>query len=1116
MTTSGIGLQIRESWRDGFVGIMEVPTSKALNGWRMTFEFPHPITQIWGAKIVKKVGNLYEIEGVDYTSKVAAGGSFKFGFVASENGVVSTPGSWTLNGTTYTAPAKQMPALSVSDVSLTEGHAGTQMATFTVKLSAASASTVTVNLATENGTAVAGSDYDARTGTLSFAPGETVKTFTVPVRGDTLNEANETFKLLLKAATNATILDHEGVATILNDESVATPVPPAIAVSDVSVVEGASGTRQALFTVRLDKAATGPVTVAYATQDGTALAGSDYQAATGSLTFAAGETSKTVAINILGDTAVETDETFSLVLSAPAGATLADATGVATIQNDDTAPIPVAPALSVSDVLVVEGASGTRQAVFTVRLDKAATGPVTVAYATQDGTAQAGTDYHALGGQLTFAAGETSKTVAVNILGDTAVETDETFNLILSAANGATIADATGVATIQNDDTAPTPVAPALSVSDVTVAEGASGTRQAVFTVRLDKAATGPVTVSYATQNGTATAGSDYQAAMGNLTFAAGETSKTVAVNIFGDTAVEANETFNLNLSAATGATIADALGVGTIQNDDSASGGGTGIGHNWGKLDPLMYRGSAYPGRDFATGLPTSGSTIIKVNPGTSVPQLQEIIRTAPKDAIVELQAGTHVFDQTLLIRRGDITVRGVGQDKTVIKASFSSEGDDIIQVRAPWSLDEYGMIDDRESTAVTTLGRAAGKDASVVKLASTANVRVGDFMEVMIPKPIEINHDNYLGSMGEIAWVDHTTGEVGLKHKLGWSAPVGAKVRTVDLLDNVRMGDFTIDYGTPKNAVDKTRYQNHNFEYIPGTDGNGYNAIYMNGVHEAGLYNITVKNAGSNAFKFTTALEVDANNLTVDGAQNIGAGGNGYGVWYFRTYYSDFQNLTFQNAIRHGIVAGAPGANGFNNFHVKYSDTNVDFHGGPDYANIYYVEKMALVPKVDYNHPAIDYKNPITEYQNTVRFDSVQAAMSTGPGYPSGAKVRPDKIVLSDNGGYVAPGGGGDQVWGGKGNDHFYLYGPFGQTKIHIGSAGGRDVLEGFNKNLPNQYHTDLLHIQANVNGSGINTVSDLLARAKSDGQGNTVIDLGGENSVTLLDIDPGSLVASHFTVY
>ena len=155
--------------------------------------------------------------------------------------------------------------------------------------------------------------------------------------------------------------------------------------------------------------------------------------------------------------------------------------------------------------------------------------------------------------------------------GDTTVEPDETFTVNLSNAVGnATIADAQAVATIVNDDRTATPPPARISIDDVTMAEGNAGQTAFRFTVSLDGAQSGPVTVDFSTANGTATAPGDYVAGSGTVNFAPGETAKTVTVQVNGDTRKEANETFTVNLASAIGnATIADGHAIGTIVNDD-------------------------------------------------------------------------------------------------------------------------------------------------------------------------------------------------------------------------------------------------------------------------------------------------------------------------------------------------------------------------------------------------------------------------------------------------------------------------------------------------------------------------------------------------------------------
>ena len=234
---------------------------------------------------------------------------------------------------------------------------------------------------------------------------------------------------------------------------------------------------------------------------------------------------------------------------------------VAVLFEGDSPPVP--PSIGISDTSVTEGNSGTRPASFAVTLSAPSAQPVTVAYSTSDGTAAATSDYRATNGVLTFAAGETSKSIEVQVKGDRAAESDETFVVQLSGAAGATIATGQAVGTIVDDE-------PQISISDVTKREGDSSTTRFVFTVSLSAAADERVTVEYATANGTAKKGdSDYVASSGKVTFRPGEISKTITVTVKGDKKVEAHETFFVNLSHAKGAVVDDGQGVGTITNDD-------------------------------------------------------------------------------------------------------------------------------------------------------------------------------------------------------------------------------------------------------------------------------------------------------------------------------------------------------------------------------------------------------------------------------------------------------------------------------------------------------------------------------------------------------------------
>jgi hypothetical protein len=249
-------------------------------------------------------------------------------------------------------------------------------------------------------------------------------------------------------------------------------------------------------------------------------------------------------------------------------AKFADATVAYSALKNQTPAAAVAGSVSINDMAIAEGNAGTKVLTFTLTR-AGGTAAFDVNFATSNGTAIAGEDFAAASGVVRFAAGETTKTVSVTINGDTKFEANESFNVNLSnATNGATIADAIGVGTIQNDDIQA--VAGSVSINDMAIAEGNSGSKVVTFTLTR-AGGTAAFDVNFATGNATAIAGEDYAVASGVVRFAAGETKKTVSVTILGDTKFEANETFTVNLSNATnGATIADAIGVGTITNDDA------------------------------------------------------------------------------------------------------------------------------------------------------------------------------------------------------------------------------------------------------------------------------------------------------------------------------------------------------------------------------------------------------------------------------------------------------------------------------------------------------------------------------------------------------------------
>lgn len=334
-------------------------------------------------------------------------------------------------------------------------------------------------------------------------------------------------------------------------------------IADSTVSEGNVGSETAVFTVTLAPASTQTVTVDYETVDETAVSGSDYTATTGTLTFAPGQTEKTIEVSITGDTDDEPDETFHVQLSVPVNADLIDPQAVGTIIDDDGLST-----LSIADSELLEGDSGTNMLSFAVTLSPVSTSDVTVTYATADDSATAGEDYTAVNGTLTFQPGEIEKTIVVEIIGDIVDERDdELFTVSLSNPSNATIDDGQATGTITDDDSA------RLSQTfGPQVVEGDSGLTPAIFTIILSTPADFVITVDFEASSGFgddgATAGVDFEAISGTVTFQPGETEQDYVVQIIGDLEAELNERFHTLISNAN-VPISASGSNGVILNDD-------------------------------------------------------------------------------------------------------------------------------------------------------------------------------------------------------------------------------------------------------------------------------------------------------------------------------------------------------------------------------------------------------------------------------------------------------------------------------------------------------------------------------------------------------------------
>ncbi|MCC7371107.1 MAG: FecR domain-containing protein [Chloroflexi bacterium] len=364
--------------------------------------------------------------------------------------------------------------------------------------------------------------------------------------------------------------DQKDVVTVFSSCSIIAGGPPAPGPSPSlfggfgSVTEGNAGPTTLNVSVFLLPAASSTVTVNYAigTAGTTATPSVDFVAGSGTLTFAPGVTQQDVPITVNGDLSPELNELVIVTLSGASGAPIGSATAIGVIQDDDS-PITV----SVLPTSVIEGNTGTTSMQFTVTLSRTSPATFNVDYQTIGaGTAISGVDYTPVPlTTLNIPANTLTATFTVPILTDTIPEPDKTVQVQISnPTSGATLGASTASGTIVDDDG---PVS--VSIGNAIVAEGCDGTTHAAFTLTLSAPSGTTVTVNYTTANGTATAGSDYQSTSGSVTFAPGTTIQNVIVQVIGDAIPEPDETFQVNLTTATGATISVPSGTGTIQNDD-------------------------------------------------------------------------------------------------------------------------------------------------------------------------------------------------------------------------------------------------------------------------------------------------------------------------------------------------------------------------------------------------------------------------------------------------------------------------------------------------------------------------------------------------------------------
>ncbi len=499
----------------------------------------------------------------------------------------------------------------------------------TVERTGGSTGSASVSYQANDGSATPGADFTGVSGTLNWSSGdESPKTFSIPILDDNVDEPDETVNVRLTGASGAALgTPSSAVLTIVDNETELQHGNLRIASSSYTVGEGGGSIS---VSVTRTSGSDGAVSVNFSTGTGTALADEDFSTRSGTLTWAAGDSAtRVITVPILNDTVFEGAEYFTVTISAPTGgaALIAPTTTTVNITDNDPAPAPGSLRFAASGYTVAEGVGS---ATVSVQRVGGSDGNVSVSYVTVNGTATSGSDYTARSGTLSWSPGDaTSRSIQIPILDDTQVESTQSFSVSLnSPTGGATVStpSSTTVSITDNDTVSSPPGSLQFGAATYQVAESAGSLQIPVRRVGGDG---GAVSVSYATSNGTATAGADYTSTSGVLSWATGDAGdKFVTVAVANDSLVEAGETVNLALSVPTGgATLGSPSSAVLTINDSTSSGGGTfsdafaradsaTIGNGWTETDAAAF--SISSGRALKSTSSSSGDDALVHRPAT------------------------------------------------------------------------------------------------------------------------------------------------------------------------------------------------------------------------------------------------------------------------------------------------------------------------------------------------------------------------------------------------------------------------------------------------------------------------------------------------------------------
>lgn len=508
-----------------------------------------------------------------------SGGSFTINLTGVDGGAVLGSSGLQANITINPAP---LPVLSVADATIAASASVDVTLNFPITLSQAAATPVTLSYSTHFGTALLGQDFNVVPPFTATIPAGAT-TGTIPIRIMAGSTGGDFTLTISSPSANAAIDPAHATATI---HITPAPLPqPTISIANTTVAAGATDAT-ATIPVNLSAAAPTDITVDYQATSGTAMNNVDYTLPAGTLHILAGQKNASIPFTVKGGSL---GGKFTVTLSNPTNAVLVTAGATATVTiSAGSGTTTATPVVSIADVTVAAGAADTTGAL-TVTLSAKATADVTAAYAATDGTAKNGTDYALAPGTVTIPAGQLSATIPFTVKAGTS---GGTFTVTLSGPSSNATLDPTA-----SNATVTVVHGAALSISDTSATEKSGS---ATVTVTLVGAPTTPVTVAYTTADGTATQPADYTKTSGTLTFAVGDTTKTIAIPIASDSLIEGSETFVVKLSSPTNAVLAQSQATVTILDSSATVSSGSGSidfgGQNLNGLNVPVAHGTGTP----------------------------------------------------------------------------------------------------------------------------------------------------------------------------------------------------------------------------------------------------------------------------------------------------------------------------------------------------------------------------------------------------------------------------------------------------------------------------------------------------------------------------------------